>query len=87
MACNRSISHQRGQDWAEEGVGVEAGAGDEGRVLYAHGEMYGPVTVTQGSPYMSNAVTHPRYMFWRANFSKSPTSARNLALLGTYVHE
>jgi hypothetical protein len=32
-------------------------------VLYAHGEMYGQVTVTQGSPYIGNAVTHPRCMF------------------------
>jgi hypothetical protein len=40
-------------------------------VLYAHGEMYGLVTVMQGSPYIGNAVTHPRYMFWRANFLKA----------------
>jgi hypothetical protein len=40
-------------------------------VLYAHGEMYGLVTVTQGSRYMSNAVTHPRCIFWTANFTKA----------------
>jgi hypothetical protein len=39
-------------------------------LLYAHGDMYGSVTVTQGSPYISNAVTHPRCMCWRANFSE-----------------
>jgi len=39
-------------------------------LLYAHGEMYGQVTLTQGSPYISNAVTHPRCMSWRVNFSK-----------------
>jgi hypothetical protein len=32
-------------------------------VRYAHSDMYGWVTVTQGSPYISNAVTHSRYMF------------------------
>jgi hypothetical protein len=32
--------------------------------------MYGQVTVTQGFPYIGNAVMHPRYMFWRAKFSK-----------------
>jgi hypothetical protein len=37
------------------------------RPLYAHGEMNGSVTVTQGVPYISNAVTHPRYMFSRAD--------------------
>jgi hypothetical protein len=39
-------------------------------VLYAHDEIYGQVTVTQRSPYIGNAGTHPRYMFRRANFSK-----------------
>jgi hypothetical protein len=39
-------------------------------VLYAHDEMYGSVTVTQGSPCISYAVTHSRYMCWRANFSE-----------------
>jgi hypothetical protein len=48
-------------------------------VLYAHDGMFGQVTVTQGSSYISNAVTHPKYMFSRANSSKLPKSARNLA--------
>jgi hypothetical protein len=39
-------------------------------LLYAHGEMYGSVTVTQGCPYVSNAITHPRYFFSRAGFPK-----------------
>jgi hypothetical protein len=57
------------------------------KLLYAHGEMYGSVTVTQGSPYISNAVTHPRYMSWRVDFSKSPRSAQAMAFLGICVHE
>jgi hypothetical protein len=56
-------------------------------VLYAHGDMYGSVTVTQGSPYISNAVTHPRYMFEQLTSQKSPKSAHNLAFLGICVHE
>jgi hypothetical protein len=39
-------------------------------ILYAHDEIYGQVTVTQGSPYIGNAVTHPKYMLSRANFLK-----------------
>jgi hypothetical protein len=57
------------------------------QILYAHDGMYGQVTVTQGSSYISNAVTHPTYMFKRANPSKSPKSARNLAFSRIYVHE
>jgi hypothetical protein len=39
-------------------------------LLYAHGEMYGLVTVTQGSPYVSKAVTHLECMPLRANLPK-----------------
>jgi hypothetical protein len=51
-------------------------------LLYAHNEMYGQVTVTQGSPYISNAVTHLRYMFWRANFLKAVQISPDFGFLG-----
>jgi hypothetical protein len=56
-------------------------------LLYAHGEMYGLVTVTQGSPYVSNAVTHPRYMCWRANFSEVAQISPKFGFPGDCVHE
>jgi hypothetical protein len=45
---------------------------------YTHEEMYGSVSVTQGFPYISNAVTHPRYMF---------SSTKYMAFSGICVHE
>ena len=44
--------------------------------------QYGSVTVTQGSPYISNAVTRPRYMFWRANFLKAVQISPDFGFLG-----
>jgi hypothetical protein len=55
------------------------------KVLYAHGEMYGLVTVTQGSRYMSNAVTHPRCIFWTANFTKAAQIGPKSGFSGGFV--
>jgi hypothetical protein len=76
-ACRQTVAGVTGQPikkWTSEGrrlAHLHAGR-DEGErfVLYAHGEMYGSVTVTQGFSYIGDAVTHPRYMFSRANFSE-----------------
>jgi hypothetical protein len=55
-------------------------------ILYAHDEMYGQVSVTQGSPYIGNAVTHPKYVFSRANFSKVAQISPNSGFLeGVYA--
>jgi hypothetical protein len=54
-------------------------------ILYAHDEMYGQVTVTQGSPYIGNAVKHPRYVFSRANLSRLSQISPKSGFLGVYV--
>jgi hypothetical protein len=60
-----------------------------GVVLYAHDDMYGPVTVKQESPYIGDAVikrTHDT-CFRELTSQKSSKSAQNLAFLGISVHE